>query len=255
MTPPRSSGSSRPSRPSGDRHAPKPAPGERAPRAPDPERLLGRQPWETLRPLLPEGSCKPDEAMIALRGYTRSLLAWNRGVSNLVSRNDEVRLVERHLAESLAPAAMMLASGCTRLIDLGSGAGLPAIPLAIAGIGGWWTLVESRRNKTLFMRKAIDELKLKNIDVTCSRLETLVEEPEFTPVYDGFTSRATMAVGPTLKLAYSALVPGGRAFLWKGSGHVSEMETTKAQWGPKWEFEAAHPILSGPNSVVVFIKK
>jgi 16S rRNA (guanine527-N7)-methyltransferase len=217
--------------------------------------VLARQPWTTLLELLPAGPREPEATLTALRGYALSLLEWNRGVSNLISRHDEARLVERHLAESLQPAALILASGCRRLIDLGSGAGLPAIPLAVAGVGTWWTLVESRRNKTLFMRKAVMDLGLKNIDVSCSRLENLILEPEFTPVYDGFTSRATMAVGPTLELAHAAIVPGGHAFLWKGSGYVGEMEATRADWEPTWKFEAAHPILAGQNSVVVFVKK
>jgi 16S rRNA (guanine527-N7)-methyltransferase len=254
MTPPKSSKSSRASRPSGDRYSSRPAPDERAPRPQDPRRVLARQPWTALLPLLPESSCEPEATLTALRGYALSLLEWNRGVSNLISRHDEDRLVERHLAESLHPAALMLASGCKRVLDLGSGAGLPAIPLAVAGVGKWWTLVESRRNKTLFMRKALEDLSLKNVDVSCSRLENLILEPEFTPVYDGFTSRATMAIGPTLELAHAALVPGGRAFLWKGSGYVDEMESTRKEWSPGWTFEAAHPILVGPNVVAVFVK-
>jgi 16S rRNA (guanine527-N7)-methyltransferase len=249
MTPPR------PSRPAGKKPTPRPSPVEHTSRPQDPRRVLARQPWESLLPLMPQGTCAPEEALEGLRGYALGLLEWNRGVSNLISRHDEVRLVERHLAESLHPAALILASGCSRLIDLGSGAGLPAIPLALAGVGKWWTLVESRRNKTLFMRKILETLKLKNIDVSCSRLETLILEPDFTPVYDGFTSRATMAIGPTLELAHAALEPRGRAFLWKGSGYAAEMETARALWEPKWTFEAAHPILSGPNCVAVFVKK
>jgi 16S rRNA (guanine527-N7)-methyltransferase len=244
-----------PPRPSGDRHAPKPDPRVPVARPQDPARVLARQPWSTLADHLPPGPRSADETIAALRGFSMSLLQWTRGVSNLISQHDETRLVERHLAESLQPARLLLASGSKRFLDLGSGAGLPAIPLAVAGVGEWWTLVESRRNKTLFMRKAIEDLGLKNIDVSCSRLETLVVEPDFTPVYDGFTSRATMAIGPTLEVAHAALVPGGRAFLWKGSGYVEEMETTRAEWESLWSFEGAHTILSGPNSVAVFIKK
>src|SRR5580765_3815380 len=141
----------------GDRRSrAKPAPPRtqrREPIASDPERLVGRQPWASLRPLL-AGAPGGEEAAIAkLRVYALELLKWNRGVSNLISRNDETRLVGRHIAESLVPAGAMRDSGCQRWLDLGSGAGLPAIPLAIAGVGEGWELVESRRNKTLFMRK------------------------------------------------------------------------------------------------------
>ena len=122
MTPPRSN------RPAGKKPTPRPSPIERAARPQDPRRVLARQPWDSLLPLLPEGVRAPEAAVEALRAYALSLLEWNRGVSNLISRHDETRLVERHLAESLQPASLIMASGCSRLIDLGSGAGLPAIP-------------------------------------------------------------------------------------------------------------------------------
>ena len=58
-----------------------------------------------------------------LRRYAFELLTWNRGVSNLISRHDENRLVERHVSESLFPVELLRSSGCERFMDLGSGAG------------------------------------------------------------------------------------------------------------------------------------
>ncbi len=239
------------SRPSAPR---KPATQRRDPAPSDPDRVLARQPWAALRPLL-AGVGDVEATIAQLREYTRQLLEWNRGVSNLVSRNDEMRLVERHIAESLAPVARMREAGCRKLLDLGSGAGLPAIPLAIAGIGEKWTLVESRRNKTLFMRKALSDMKMEHIEVACSRLETLIDEPEFLADFDGFTSRATMAVGPTLELATHVVVHGGRAFLWKGSGFEDERLASESDWSHDWTFEDATTILEGPNCLAVFVRK
>jgi 16S rRNA (guanine527-N7)-methyltransferase len=221
----------------------------------DPDRLIARMPWSSLRPMLPTGETSADAMIDRLRTYARELLAWNRGVSNLISRHDEARLVERHIAESVHPAALLLSSGCKNLLDLGSGAGLPAIPLAILGVGARWHLVESRRNKTLFMRKAIQELKLKDIAVHCSRLETMLEEGTVGRDFDGFTSRATMPVGPTLAMAAGLVQAGGTAFLWKGSGVTEEMKATHEEWDADWEFKALHPIIAGPNSVAVFVRK
>jgi len=216
---------------------------------------VARQPWSGLRPLLAHAPDGEDVALDLMRRYALELLTWNRGVSNLISRHDEGRLVERHISESLVPAELIRASGCERILDLGSGAGLPAIPLAIAGVGAHWTLVESRRNKTLFMRKALQTCELKNIDVVCSRLETLIEEALEGHVCDGFTSRATMTIGPTLLMAAKLVRPDGRAFLWKGSSVQQELEATRSEWEPDWMFDASHPILEGPNSVAVFIRK
>jgi len=230
-------------------------PADRTARPPSNEnvqRLLARQPWASLRPFLASEGDTGESRLGALRAYAQLLLEWNQGVSNLVSHNDETRLVERHILESLHPAAMLIASGCRRFVDLGSGAGLPAIPLSIAGVGEHWTLVESRRNKTLFLRRAKQEMKLKNIEVITGRLEMLVEESPEALQCDGFTSRATMTIGPTLELAARIVEPDGLAFLWKGSRYADEMPATSAGWSRHWDFVEAHVIADGPNVVAVF---
>jgi 16S rRNA (guanine527-N7)-methyltransferase len=193
-------------------------------------------------------------AIEQLRKYSRLLLEWNRSASNLISRNDEPRIVERHLLESVAPAHWLKESGCAKWIDFGSGAGLPALPLAIAGLGGRWTLVESRRTKTLFMRKAIQELALSNIVTVNDRLENFVEDPANAAAFDGFTSRATLKLGPTLSLAARIIAPGGSAFLWKGSGREAEMQED-ADWRGAWEHTGILGVGSGPNVVVRFTRK
>src|SRR5205814_3823760 len=140
---------------------------------------------------------------------------WNRKVSNLVSKNDEDRIVARHILESLEPGHWLRDCGAKRWLDFGSGGGLPAIPLAIGGIGTEWTLVESRRTKTLFLRRALEDLGMKNITVVHSRLEDLLDARDHSSSYDGFTSRATLPLAPTLAMAASFVQPQGTAFLWK----------------------------------------
>lgn len=216
---------------------------------------MARQDWAALRGMLSGTPAEIEATLERLKQYALSLLEWNRGVSNLVSRHDEARLVERHLAESIHPAALLRESGCERFLDLGSGAGLPGIPLAIVGVGRHWTLVESRRNKTLFMRKALQDCQIKNIDIACARLETLIEEDAAVLECDGFTSRATMTVAPTLAMAASIVRSGGKAFLWKGSSFQQEMDENRGAWEADWVFEGAPQILSGPNVVVVFKRK
>jgi len=222
------------------------------PAPPDVDRLLGRQPWSKLRDLLPGDGSEADATMARIRAYAKTLLTWNQGVSNLISRNDEIRLVDRHIAESLAPARMLAASGCERFVDFGSGGGLPAIPLMLAGVGSFWTLVESRRNKTLFLRKIQQDLKLNKLDVITERLEMLLAQPDNVLECDGFTSRATATLAPTLELAGRVVRKGGRAFLWKGSGHVDELAADGGSWAETWKLERVEPIGEGPNVVCVF---
>ncbi|TMQ73415.1 MAG: hypothetical protein E6K81_04670 [Candidatus Eisenbacteria bacterium] len=141
------------------------------------DRLLDSQSWASLRPALEGPGVEVEPAIETLRRYARLLIEWNRSHSNLISHNDEARIVERHLIESVGPASLLKQSACRRWIDFGSGAGLPAIPLIIAGVAGAWTLVESRRTKTLFIRKALQELSLESIEVVNDRLENVVLEP------------------------------------------------------------------------------
>jgi 16S rRNA (guanine527-N7)-methyltransferase len=175
-------------------------------------------------------------------------------VSNLISRNDEPRIVARHIVESIEPAQWLKESGAERWMDFGSGAGLPAIPLIIAGLEGEWALVESRRTKTLFMRRALEDLGIKNVSVVNARLEDLVNDEKHVSSYDGFTSRATLTLSPTLTLAATFVRSGGTAFLWKGSRRDEEMAADPS-WREKWDFEGLLGIGDGATVVARFRRK
>ncbi|MEQ1831794.1 MAG: 16S rRNA (guanine(527)-N(7))-methyltransferase RsmG [Candidatus Eisenbacteria bacterium] len=221
----------------------------------NPDKMIERMDWASLRPLLLGSDADRDVALKRLRLFAVELLRWSQGVSNLISHNDEPRLVDRHIAESLAGASIINKLGCKTLVDFGSGGGFPALPLALAGVGKHWTLVESRRNKTLFLRRALQELGAGDIDILTSRLETLVADDPEGLRCDGFTSRATMKAGPTLELAAQIVEPGGHAILWKGSAAKDELESTDEDWRSAWEEPVVHTIGEGPNSILVFERK
>lgn len=214
---------------------------------------MGSQAWNVLWPVIESLGLEVAPTIERLKTYTKALLEWNRGASNLISYNDEGRIVERHLLESILPGAWLRDSGAKSWIDLGSGGGFPAIPLAIIGVGESWTLVESRRNKTLFMRKIIGDLGIKGITVVCSRLEDLDQEAGVQKTFDGFTSRATMKLVPTLDLAAPLIRTGGFAYLWKGSGYAAEA-AKPLDWSDTWRLDEARPLGSSPNLVAKFIR-
>ena len=216
--------------------------------------MLNRQPWDLLTPHLLRAGADIVEVLPRIRRFAELLLEWNRGFSNLISTADENRLVQRHILESLEPAHWIKSSGAGRWMDFGSGGGLPALPLALAGIGENWTLVESRRNKTLFLRKIVQEFELKNIDVELARLESLPEEAERLGKFDGFTSRATLRLGPTLALAADWVKPGGIACLWKGSRMQQEMVEDR-RWESSWDRGEVFAIGDGQVVVARFIRK
>lgn len=217
-------------------------------------RFLDRQPWGLITPHLVRVGADPKVVLPKIRQYAEALLEWNRGYSNLISRSDEARLVERHIAESLEPAHWLQASGARRWMDLGSGGGLPALPIALAGVGESWTLVESRRNKTLFLRKVKQDIGIDNVSVELARLEMLAADAERLGRFDGFTSRATLRLGPTLALAADWVVPGGHAFLWKGSRREQEMAEDRT-WERSWVFDGLLGLSSGRTVVERFVRK
>lgn len=217
------------------------------------DRLIESQPWDGLVPILEHAGAEPSSVIPKLKAFVRLLLEWNRGASNLISRHDERRIVERHVRESLLPAAWLKESGARVWLDLGSGGGFPAIPLAMAGVGESWTLVESRRSKTLFLRKLLQDLAIGHVGVEQARLEDMIGNPLFIGKFDGFTSRATMRLQPTLELAAPLVRVGGRAFLWKGSGHAAEL-VEAGSWRDHWRPEWARTLDGGPASVLNLVR-
>jgi len=183
-----------------------------------------------LEPYLAGSKAESAQAMARLKTFAAEIIHWNRTGSNIMGKNDESRIVARHLAESLVPAKILQESGLESWLDFGSGAGFPAIPLAIAGVGTSWLLVESRRQKSLFLRKMIESLQLGHIEVVLSRLETLEEERR---EFDGFTSRATEGLDKTLALAAQRVRAGGQAFLWRAGSRSAELQQI-APWVEHW---------------------
>ncbi len=102
--------------------------------------------------------------------YIDMLEAWSLR-TNLVSSKDKTKIARRHIAESLEIARLDLISNKTRLLDLGSGAGFPGVPLSIFYPTVHTTLLDSKRMRTLFLQEVVDELTLHNVSVLCSRAE------------------------------------------------------------------------------------
>jgi 16S rRNA (guanine527-N7)-methyltransferase len=217
-------------------------------------KLLDRQPWELVEEQLARVGADPAVALPRVRRYAELLLEWNRGFSNLISSSDESRLVERHILESLTPAAWIREAGPSRIMDFGSGGGFPAVPLFLAGVGERWLLVESRRNKTLFLRKVSEELGLRGLEVELARLEVLLGESDRIGKFDAFTSRATIRLGPTLALASNWVRAGGSAFLWKGSRKSEEMSDDE-RWKRSWDPADTFDVGNGQTSVSRFVRK
>jgi 16S rRNA (guanine527-N7)-methyltransferase len=152
-----------------------------------------------------------DEAQAgALRRYADLLLTWNERINLTGARTLEV-LAADHLPDAFALAAAFPDPGA-RVIDVGSGGGLPAVPLALLRPGLRVTLVEPIAKKAAFLRTAIRDLDLADrTTVEARRAEAIAgAAPES---FDAAISRATMAPDAWIELAQRLVPTGGRIFV------------------------------------------
>jgi 16S rRNA (guanine527-N7)-methyltransferase len=165
-----------------------------------------------------------------LLAYLALLDRWNR-TYNLTAIRDPREMVGKHLLDSLAMHPYL---GDGHLADLGAGAGLPGIPLAIAKPGLRVTLVESNGKKARFLREAVRTLGLSNARVAETRAEAL-DEPG---AYDAITARALATLPLIIELGGHLLKPGGRLLAMKGA--VPDDEIARLSAG--WRVETVHPL-------------
>jgi len=150
----------------------------------------------------------PAAAQEKLLAYCRLLDKWNRTYS-LTALRDPSRAVSHHLLDSLAVLPHVPQG---RLLDVGSGGGMPGIPLAIARPDLAVTLIDSNSKKTAFLQQAAIELDLANISVHCGRVEQYHPSIGFTAI----TSRAFSELSLFVECSRHLLAEGGVWLALKG---------------------------------------
>ena len=184
-------------------------------------------------------SVSPDQ-IEQLVAYVDLLEKWNRAY-NLTAIRDRREIVDRHLIESLSIAPFL--SGDSR-VDVGTGAGLPGIPLAIIEPGVHYVLLDSNGKKTRFLSEVKRALALSNIDIETTRVESWRPGRHF----DAVVTRAFADLGTTLERVDHLMGSQGMLFAMKtesASKEVAEMPPNTehvASWdisvpGRDWPFQ------------------
>lgn len=155
----------------------------------------------------------PVEAPEKLLAYRDMLVKWNK-TYNLTALRDPLQMLSHHLLDSLVILPWITGPN---LLDVGSGAGLPGIPLAIARPELHVTLVDAVQKKTSFQQQVVIELGLNNVEVHHARIE------EFTGSYAIITSRAFAELANFVRLTHPLLAPGGRWLAMKGQQPDQEL--------------------------------
>lgn len=154
-----------------------------------------------------------DDLLPKLEQFLQLLSKWNR-VYNLTAVRDSVHMVDRHIMDSLIMNRWMpeptMAEGLSDVMDIGSGAGLPVIPLAISRPDLSFISIESNGKKTRFQQQAIMELKLPNVRVINERVENVHETAQMV------LSRAFTAPEDFLQICVPLCAQNGRVAIMLG---------------------------------------
>lgn len=155
---------------------------------------------------------------------------WNHAY-NLTAVRQPAQMIARHLMDSLVVVPYLHGQ---QVLDVGSGAGLPGIPLALACPEREFTLLDSNGKKVRFMRQAVAELGLENVSVVHSR----VEQFQSSPGFDTIIARAYATLGELVRGARHLCRPEGRFLVMKGACPVAELDDLPEGF----ELEAIHPL-------------
>jgi 16S rRNA (guanine527-N7)-methyltransferase len=184
-----------------------------------------------------------DQQKQQLVGYVELLHKWNKAY-NLTSVRDPQQMLVRHILDSVVVEPHLQGE---RFIDVGTGPGLPGIPLAIVRPQSHFTLLDSLGKRVRFLRQVQHELGLTNITPVQSRVEEFPAEPPF----DGVISRAFASLEDMLNWCHHLPGPSGRFYALKGVRPDDEITDLPAGFTVE-KIEALHvPELDGERHLVI----
>lgn len=165
-----------------------------------------------------------------LADYIALLQKWNRAY-NLTAQDEAAGIVTHHVLDSLSVLRWLQGE---RIADVGTGAGLPGLVLAIADPARTYTLIDSNAKKTGFCAYVVDTLGVHSVEVVHVRSEHYRPQPGF----DTVVSRAFADTGTFLRQAGHLCAGGGRMLAMKGKHPAAELERLPAGWC----VESVHPL-------------
>jgi 16S rRNA (guanine527-N7)-methyltransferase len=188
-----------------------------------------------------------------LERYFQLLTKWNEKINLTAFRlqcggSDES--IDRLLIEPLI-AATHLPAGARIGVDIGSGGGSPAIPLKLATPGLRLRMVESKTRKAVFLREAVRELGLNDMEIETSRFEELLARPELHEGLDIVTIRAVRVEPRTLVSLQAFLRPMGQMLLFRSAGGADLANTIT----PPLSMTATYPLVESLRSKLVVLTK
>ena len=189
------------------------------------------------------------DVVASLTAYYELLSRWNKKI-NLTALADPDEAIDRLLLEPLL-AARQVPPGASKLMDIGSGGGSPAIPLKICLPLLDVTMVEVKARKSAFLREAIRQLSLDRTSVETARYEELLTRPELHEAHDAISIRAVRVESRSLATLQAFLKPGGIVMLFRGGATDDEELTAQ----PLFEHVQTIPLIEAAQSRLTILSK
>jgi 16S rRNA (guanine527-N7)-methyltransferase len=168
-----------------------------------------------------------DEMIKKFQDYVILLLDWNKRIHLVSNKDAKADRIIRHFVDSLCMFKVVDIPKDAHLLDVGSGAGFPSIPIKIVREDVNLTLVESIHKKALFSEKLCEVVGLEKVSILNKRAEKLLEEGNFKNNFDLVTAKALGNFEDTAHLSTSFLKAEGLLVAYKGKGAKKEVDEAK----------------------------
>ncbi len=197
-------------------------------------------------------------AVPAMEEYMNSILEWNKKV-NLTAITNREEFIDKHLADSLMCAGSKEIRNAKTIIDVGTGAGFPGIPLALVFPEKSFLLLDSQNKKIGIIKEAAEKAEIRNAIFIHGRAEDLAREKDYREKFDLCLSRAVAPMAVLLEYCLPFVRKGGNFLAYKGAKWQQEMDAAENALdilgGKKTRIDKDGCQKEGTEHVVIYIHK
>jgi len=172
------------------------------------------------------GIAASEETLSKFKEYMERVLSWNEKV-NLTTITEETDFIKKHLIDSILCIGFVEIRNAESIIDIGTGAGFPGVPLALVFPNKQFLLLDSTGKKIKILRDITEKLEIKNIKLIHARAEDLAHREEHREKYDACVSRAVANLSILSEYCLPFVKTGGSFVSYKGPDAEEEVKAAE----------------------------